>query len=302
MPRWLASSWSSNQAVTRRWRLDVAYDGSVFHGFAPQLGVDVPTVAGALQLALQRLCRLEGLPRLVCAGRTDAGVHALAQVVHVDLPEQLPPSRRNEPLDEFAMLRGLNSKLPASVTVTAVSIVDETFDARRSATQRRYRYLVDEGLAPDPLLRHLAWHVDGPLDLAAMDQAAQLLVGVHDFRSFCKKVPGASSAEAIVRNVHFANWSVERREAAHPASGRLLRFDIGANAFCHKMVRSLVGQLVAIGKGRSGEVELAELLDVPDRHRAADPAPGNGLCLIGVTYEDQGLMSIALESELFDRS
>ena len=270
--------------MTQRWRLDVAYDGTTFHGFAPQPGEALETVAGALQLALQRLCRLEGLPFLVCAGRTDTGVHALAQVIHVDLPEELPRSRKGEPFDELTMLRGLNSKLPAAVTVTKVAQVDKSFDARRSATERRYRYLVDEGLAPDPLLRHLAWHVDGPLDLQVMESAAQLLVGSHDFRSFSKKVPGSSSQEPIVRNVHFAHWSIEPREAAHPASARLLRFEIGANAFCHRMVRSLVGQLVAIGRHRCEAEELTFLLAHPDRHRAADPAPGNGLCLIGVSY------------------
>ncbi|MEI6701465.1 MAG: tRNA pseudouridine(38-40) synthase TruA [Actinomycetota bacterium] len=268
--------------MTRRWRLDVAYDGSAFHGFASQPGL--VTVAGALEVALQRLCRLEGLPRLVCAGRTDAGVHALAQVVHVDLPEHLPPSRNGEALDERLMLRGLNHKLPASVKVTAVSRVADSFDARRSATERAYRYLVDEGLAPDPLLRHMAWHVDGPLDVAAMNEASKLLLGSHDFRSFCRRVPGTSPDEEIVRKVLSAAWSVQDRESAHPGSARLLRFDIHANAFCHTMVRSLVGQLVAIGAGRSGNDELELLLSISDRHRAADPAPGHGLCLIGVTY------------------
>jgi len=272
--------------LTQRWRLDVAYDGTTFHGFASQPSEAIETVAGALQLALQRLCRLEGSPFLVCAGRTDTGVHALAQVVHVDLPKDLPRSRNGDLLEEHEMLRGLNSKLPKAITVTKVERVPDSFDARRSATERRYRYLVDEGLAPDPLLRHLAWHVDGPLDLFAMEQAAQLLVGSHDFRSFCKKVPGQLADEPIVRNVHFANWRVEHREAAHPASARLLRFEIGANAFCHRMVRSLVGQLVAIGRGKCGEEELTFLLENPDRHRAADPAPGSGLCLIGVSYPD----------------
>ena len=282
--------------MTRRWRLDVAYDGSAFHGFASQPGL--VTVAGALEVALQRLCRLEGLPRLVCAGRTDAGVHALAQVVHVDLPEHLPASRNGEELDERLMLRGLNHKLPASVQVTAVAQVADSFDARRSATERAYRYLLDEGLAPDPLLRHMAWHVDGPLDLDAMNDASQLVVGSHDFRSFCRRVPGTSPLEGIVRNVLSAKWSVEQRETAHPASARLLRFDIRANAFCHTMVRSLVGQLVAIGAGRSSNDELELLLSVSDRHRAADPAPGHGLCLIGVTYGPGMLDGVPIPLEL----
>ncbi len=284
--------------MTRRWRLDVAYDGSAFHGFASQPGLI--TVAGALEVALQRLCRLEGLPRLVCAGRTDAGVHALAQVIHVDLPEDLPPSRNGEVLDERLMLRGLNHKLPASVKVTAVSRVADSFDARRSATRRSYRYLVDEGLAPDPLLRHMAWHVDGPLEVADMNEASQLLLGSHDFRSFCRRVPGTSPLEGIVRNVLSAEWSIEEREAAHPASARLLRFDIAANAFCHTMVRSLVGQLVAIGAGRSGMEELQLLLSVSDRHRAADPAPGHGLCLVGVTYGVGVLDGVPTAEELDD--
>jgi tRNA pseudouridine38-40 synthase len=272
--------------LTERWRLDVAYDGTTFHGFAPQQSEDIATVAGTLQQALQRLCRLEGLPFLVCAGRTDAGVHALAQVVHVDLPVGAAKGRNGEPLEPPEILRSLNAKLPNTVTVTAVSRVPSTFDARRSATERRYRYLVDEGVAPDPLMRSLAWHVDGPLDLHAMDDAAGALVGSHDFRSFCKRVAGTSAADPIPRLVRSASWREVDRADAHVGSGRLLRFDIAANAFCHQMVRSLVGQLVDIGRGRSSRSDLALLLSDPDRHRAAQPAPGHGLCLVGVSYDD----------------
>jgi len=265
-----------------RWRLDVAYDGTRFHGFAAQPGQR--TVAGELQLALDRLCRLGGEPRLVCAGRTDAGVHALAQVVHVDLPDGVTVPRSDDLLEAATMQRHLNAKLPSDVVVTRAQMVEDAFDARHSATERSYRYLIDVGRAADPLLVATTWHVDAPLNRAHMDEATALLIGEHDFRSFCRRTPGTTPEDPLMRRVHRAAWSDEHRVDHHLGAGPLLRFDIAANAFCHRMVRSLVGQLVAIGLGHSSVAELRILLTTPDRHRAADPAPGKGLCLIGVEY------------------
>lgn len=265
-----------------RWRLDVAYDGTQFHGFAAQPGQR--TVAGVLQLALERLCRLGGEPRLVCAGRTDAGVHATGQVVHVDLPDHLAVPRTGVPMTDEAMVQHLNAKLPDDVVVAAATVVGEDFDARFSATARHYRYLVDAGPVADPLLARLAWHVAGPIDRAVLDAATSLVVGEHDFRSFCRRVPGTTAADPIPRRVLAASWSTAPRRDAIVGAGSLLRFDVEANAFCHQMVRSLVGQLIAVGRGRATVDDVAELLASPDRHRAADPAPGHGLCLTHVTY------------------
>jgi tRNA pseudouridine38-40 synthase len=265
-------------AARQRWRLLVAYDGAAFRGFALQ--PEIPTVAGALQVALGRTARTPEPPALTCAGRTDAGVHARGQVVHVDLPAV--------PFDGVGLARALNRQLAPSIVVLSATAVSAEFDARRSATARRYRYLVWNAAAPDPLFAPTTWHVRDPLDLRAMAAAADVLLGTHDFRSFCRRKPGTSPDEPIVRRVTQARWSLdggpEVADAAALAQGRLLRFDIEANSFCHQMVRAVVGSLVEVGRGRGNAATLLERLRSATRHRAADPAPAKGLCLIAVRY------------------
>jgi tRNA pseudouridine38-40 synthase len=266
-------------AALQRWRLLVAYDGAAFRGFAAQ--PQVPTVAGALRLALGRTARMAEEPPLTCAGRTDAGVHARGQVVHVDLPPM--------PFDGLALARNLNRQLSPSIVVLDATPVSDEFDARRSATARSYRYLVWNAPAPDPLLDPTAWHVRDPLDLRAMGAASDVLLGSHDFRSFCRRKPGTSPDEPIVRKVTRATWSVDDSpEVTDVGRGRLLRFDIAANSFCHQMVRSVVGSLVEVGRGRGNAATLLARLRLADRHRAADPAPSKGLCLISVEYGPTG--------------
>jgi tRNA pseudouridine38-40 synthase len=264
-----------------RWRLRLAYDGSGFRGFAVQTGQPgVPTVAGALSAALARAARAE--VTLTCAGRTDAGVHALDQVVHLDLPADLAAA-----LDPDTVLRSVNKQLAPSVVVREAGPVDPTFDARRSATSRRYRYLVVNGPVADPLLAGLAWHVADPLDLRTLSAAADALLGEHDFRAFCRRVPGTSPDEPIPRRVLDARWSevVGTSEAALvPAEGRLLAFEIEANAFCHQMVRSLVGTLVDVGRGRKRPSDMLWILRSADRSQASQPAPPGGLTLTAVRY------------------
>jgi tRNA pseudouridine38-40 synthase len=238
-------------------------------------------VAGALRLALSRTARLPEPPALTCAGRTDAGVHARGQVVHVDLPPV--------PFDGVGLARNLNRQLAPSIVVLSATAVSDEFDARRSATARRYRYLVWNATTPDPLLAPTTWHVRDPLDLRAMSAAADVLLGTHDFRAFCRRKPGTSPDEPIVRRVTQAKWSLdggpEVADAAALVGGRLLRFDIEANSFCHQMVRSVVGSLVEIGRGKGNAATLLERLRSVTRHRAADPAPARGLCLVSVGYE-----------------
>jgi tRNA pseudouridine38-40 synthase len=254
----------------RRWRLLVAYDGSGFRGFAAQPGA--ATVAGALSEALARAARLAGPPDLVCAGRTDAGVHARGQVVHVDLPEPLP--RR---LD---LARALNRQLAPAVVVRRAEPAPVGFDARRSATGRRYRYLVHQAPVPEPLLARVAWHVPDPLDLRAMASAADALVGEHDFRAFCRRPPGTTAEEPIVRRVTEAGWT------EHPCT--LLRFEVAAGSFCHQMVRSMVGALVQVGRGRATTADLVARIRSGTRAGAAQPAPPHGLCLESVSYDGFG--------------
>ena len=265
-------------AAPQRWRLLIAYDGSAFHGFALQ--PQVPTVAGALREALGRTARLPEPPALTCAGRTDAGVHARGQVVHVDLPPI--------PFDGPGLARALNRQLAPAVVVRQAAPVGADFDARRSATGRTYRYLVWNAPAPDPLWAPVAWHVRDHLDLGSMRTASDVLLGAHDFRSFCRRPPGSDPAAPIERRVTVARWSVEGGGEAADAAGsadiRLLRFEISAASFCHQMVRSLVGSLVDVGRGKGNAAGLVERLRATSRHRAPDPAPAHGLCLVSVDY------------------
>ena len=267
-----------------RWRLTVSYRGTTFHGFAKQPGMK--TVAGDLGEALQRSARMESPPLIVCAGRTDAGVHAMAQVIHVDLPEPLVSTHEAE-VSPRALCRSLNGQVGPDIAVLSAEKVNQDFDARHSATWRRYRYLILEAEFPNPLLSDLAWQVPGPLDIRAMNQACGALIGSHDFRCFCKKTVGSTSADPIVRVVtHAAVQEVDAGGMLELMGGRLVSLEIQAGAFCHQMVRSITGQLVEIGLGESNAAQLYGLLHSASREGAAQPAPAQGLCLIGVGYPD----------------
>jgi tRNA pseudouridine38-40 synthase len=270
-------------AATQRWRLLIAYDGAAFRGFAVQ--PDVPTVAGALRQALERTARLSEPPLIACAGRTDAGVHARGQVAHVDLPPI--------PYDGRGLARALNRQLAPEVVVRRAEEVGDDFDARRSASARTYRYLIWNAPEPDPLLAPVSWHVRDPLDLGSMRTAADVLLGSHDFRSFCRRAPRSEPSEPIVRRVTRVGWSVddgpEATDAAGAAGeGRLLRFDITASSFCHQMVRSLVASLAGVGRGKGNAAGLLERLRATTRESLAEPAPAHGLCLLSVDYGEVG--------------
>ena len=267
-------------AAPQRWRLLIAYDGAAFRGFAAQ--PEVPTVAGALSHALGRTARMPEAPLITCAGRTDAGVHARGQVVHVDLPAAASS-------DGVWLARALNRQLAPEVVVRRAEAVGPDFDARRLATSRSYRYLVWNAPAPDPLLAPVAWHVRDPLDLGSMRTASDVFLGTHDFRSFCRRPVGSDASRPLVRRVTTARWHVDEGPEASDADGgtgetRLLRFEITAGSFCHQMVRSLVGSLVEVGRGRENAAGLMERLRAVSRHRMPDPAPALGLCLVSVSY------------------
>jgi tRNA pseudouridine38-40 synthase len=261
-------------ATTTRLRLTISYDGAGFRGFAVQPGQR--TVSGALGDAIAVVVghRVE----LVCAGRTDAGVHARGQVVHVDVREDVDHSR---------LLRSVNTLLKPAVVVRSVEVAPPGFDARRSARARRYRYLILEDPTGDPLLAPLSWHVPGPLDLRAMASAADALLGEHDFRAFCRRVPGTEAGTPIRRLVLDARFGeVPLRAGEFGPDARLLRFDIEATSFCHQMVRSVVGTLVEVGRGRRRASDVNWLLQSGDRSRVGGViAPPQGLCLVGVDYD-----------------
>jgi tRNA pseudouridine38-40 synthase len=248
-----------------RVRMTVAYDGSGFHGFAPNPGVR--TVGGTLREAIQKVTRSR--VELTCAGRTDTGVHAWGQVVSFDLPA--------ERFDEVALARSLNRLCGPAIVVRDLADAPDDFDARRSATGRAYRYTIVNRPVPDPFLAHVAWHVEEPLDLDLLRLGCDPLVGDHDFSAFCRKPKHRDGSEAsLVRQVRRAAWT--------DVGDGVLRFEIEANAFCHQMIRSVVGTLVDVGLARKHAGELLGILAGRDRSKASPLAPPQGLCLWAVAY------------------
>ena len=247
-----------------RLRIDLAYDGTAFRGWAVQPGLR--TVQGELQAALATVLRVPAVS-VVCAGRTDAGVHARGQVVHLDLPEGASYDAR--------LVRRLNGVLGPEVRVRTVAPAADGFDARFSALWRRYAYRVaDQDGLIDPLTRgHVVVH-PRPLDLAAMNGAAQSLLGLHDFASFCRRRVGATT----IRTLLDLAWS---RDAAGIAV-----LDVRADAFCHSMVRSLTGCLLAVGDGREQPSWAGRVLAGATRDPSVKVAPAHGLTLEEVCYPD----------------
>ena len=251
--------------ASQRVRLVVAYDGAPYHGFARNEGV--PTVADALGAALARVLGQE--VELTCAGRTDKGVHARGQVVTFDVPSPVG--------DLPGLARSLNHLCGSTIAVIAADVVPDDFDARFSATARRYRYLVHNRLAPDPFTAHLAWHVEQPLLLPAMVLACDALIGEHDFSSFCRRPKRRDGEQAsLVRRVTEASW--------HDDGDGRLRFEIEASSFCHQMVRSIVGTMVEVGRAKRRPGDLLGVIRALDRNAAGEPAPPHGLTLWTVRY------------------
>jgi tRNA pseudouridine38-40 synthase len=261
----------------RRARFVVAYNGAGFHGFAPNPGV--PTVVGVLTDAMSRITRHP--VQLVGAGRTDAGVHAWGQVISCDVPAITE-------LDK--LVRRVNRMCAPDVVLRRGEWVDDAFNARFSAQWRQYRYTIHNGAVPNPFLATTAWHVPRPLLLAAMQLGCDPLIGEHDFTSFCRKphVGEGLHEPSMRRRVMFAKWTdvTDATAAAGPYAGeaRVLRFEIRANAFCHQMVRSLVGALIDVGLGRRPAGEIRALMLARNRQVAAEVAPAHGLVLWEVGY------------------
>ena len=255
-----------------RIRIDLAYDGGDFRGWAVQ--PRLRTVQGTLADALATTLRLPSVA-LVCAGRTDTGVHARGQVVHLDVEEAVlvaAAGRATEPPLE-ALLRRLNGLLPPDVRVRRVVEATPEFDARFGALWRRYAYRVaDRPETVDPLTRGsvLAW--SRPLDLDALNEASALLVGRQDFASFCKQREGATTIRTLLE----LSW-LRRTDGVVEAT-------VVADAFCHSMVRSLVGCLLAIGDGRQPVAWAGEVLAAGTRLPSVTVAPAHGLTLEEVAY------------------
>jgi tRNA pseudouridine38-40 synthase len=241
------------------YRLDITYDGSGFRGFARQ--PEVPTVQGDVESVLARVF---GHPIVtVGAGRTDAGVHARGQVMSFSDEGDVDPG---------TIKRAVSGLLAPGIVATACSMVDPTFDARFSAKWRAYRYRVLNRPDPDPFLHATTWHVSDPLDVDAMNTAAAGLVGEHDFASFCRRAEGRSTERHVLEAV----W--DRHD------DQLVELTIRATAFCHQMVRSIVGFCIDVGRGRVSPESVVEVLAAHDRAAARPLAPPQGLILWEVGY------------------
>lgn len=258
---------------TVRLRLDIAYDGTDFTGWAAQDGHR--TVAGVIDEAFSTVFRAP--VRLFAAGRTDSGVHATGQVAHVDVPadalEHAYPRKFRAGDAEFApLVRRLAKFLPDDVRVREISRAPSGFDARFSALRRHYAYRL--ALAPwgaDPQQARFVTPWPRPLDIDAMTAASRTLLGLHDFAAFCRARPGATT----IRDLQRLDWIRE---------GDLLTGYVSADAFCWSMVRSLVGALLAVGEGRREPDWCATLLGAGGRSSDFAAAPARGLTLIGVDY------------------
>ena len=240
------------------YRIDFAYEGTGFHGYARQPGVR--TVQGELEDAL---FKLTGEVDTAVAGRTDKGVHATGQVVSFSTDGEL---------DRGRVMRSLNRQLAPEIAISDIVVTPPGFNARFSAKRRAYVYLVLNRETPDPFLARTSWHYETPLDIGAMNDGISQLVGEHDFAAFCRK----AAERSTVRRLDTATWS-ERGDG-------LLALDISASSFCHQMVRSVVALSVEIGRGRVVPDLVADILSSRDRQRAKGTAPAHGLTLVRVDY------------------
>ena len=254
-------------AAERRFRGTVEYDGTDYGGF--QIQSSVRTIQGELEAALARITQAHDggrSIRVVGAGRTDAGVHAVGQVIHFD-------SRWPRSLGELG--RALNALLPEDISVKGLAVAGAGFHSRHSATGRHYAYSVLNLETRSPTRERFAYRVAGRIDLAAMNEAAAGLIGTHDCAAFGQP----SSGSVTLRTVYRALWTRDDAE---------VHFDISANGFLRKMVRRLVGTLLWVGQGEIGVSEFESILRGGDISRSAPPAPARGLCLMAVHYGDCG--------------
>ncbi|MFJ3716965.1 tRNA pseudouridine(38-40) synthase TruA [Streptomyces sp. NPDC090057] len=256
-----------------RIRLDLSYDGAGFHGWAKQAG-GRRTVQGEIEDALRTVTRSKETYELTVAGRTDAGVHARGQVAHVDLPAELWAEHREK------LLKRLAGRLSKDVRVWRLSEAPAGFNARFSAVWRRYAYRVtDNPGGVDPLLRgHVLWH-DWPLDVDAMNEAARALVGEHDFAAYCKRREGATTIRTL-----------QDLSLVRGADG-VVTATVRADAFCHNMVRSLIGALLFVGDGHRGPEWPGKVLAAGVRDSAVHVVRPHGLTLEEVGYPADELLA-----------
>ena len=245
----------------RRYKALIEYDGTAYFGFQRQRQ-EHSTIQGELENALNNLAQQP--ITILGAGRTDSGVHAIGQTISFDLDWQH---------DLKALQRAINANLPADIVVLQLNQVSSTFHPRFDARSRAYTYRIYNGPVRKPIRRLYSWHVRQPLDVGKMNQAAQQLLGRHDFATFGQPPQG----ENTEREVFLARW---RRD------DEFVLFDIEANAFLYRMVRSLVGSLKLVGDGAWTVEDFGRAFRSCKRSLSGMVAPPQGLCLVSVTYED----------------
>jgi len=246
-----------------RIRGKIAYDGKDFSGWGMQ--PDRRTVQGELENAISTFLRVDRVI-VQCAGRTDAGVHATAQVIHFDISEK-------DAMDMKDLTYRINAILPEDISIQELEITTPDFDARFAALSRRYEYLIYQGQR-NPLLRDRAHRSYLPLDVEAMSDASQSLIGLHDFSAFCKKREGATTIRTLMK----FDWT-------ETADG-LIKVELEADAFCYSMVRGLIGAVLAIGEGKFDKAWLENYLAGKEREAHVFAAPALGLTLVDVKYPD----------------
>jgi tRNA pseudouridine38-40 synthase len=253
-----------------RFRIDLSYDGTDYWGWAMQPGI--PSVQGELVTALTTVFgESKDAFGMRVAGRTDAGVHATAQVAHIDLsPAQLKRLGRS-----VGMVGKLNDLLPTDIRIHSVTEAPAGFDARFSASYRRYRYRISDGLSvKNPLKARYTLWLNHELDLLAMKAASLELFGMHDFASFCRRKPNATTIREV-RDIQIKR---------NPIEENIVEVELLADAFCHNMVRSIVGALIAAGEGKASPDDVAEKLAKRTRIGSYKVQPAHGLTLIEIGY------------------
>lgn len=278
------------QPEPQNWRLTLAYDGTDFRGWQVQPGK--PTIQGELQSALGRITGETPLPQ--GSGRTDAGVHALAQVASFPLHAAIPPEN---------LLRALNRTLPPSIRASEACHVPACFHARHSAIAKTYEYRIFRGAICLPFLARYVYHWTLPIDAEALETSARLFVGEHDFQSFAASDPDATRREAAeqeapaqrsvktpplippgstIRTIYSSLWEHRRMEA-----GEILVYRVRGSGFLHHVVRNLVGTMLDVARGHLRAEEIPEILALRRRSAAGPTAPARGLFLHSVEYRDR---------------
>ncbi|MEE9414574.1 MAG: tRNA pseudouridine(38-40) synthase TruA [Acidimicrobiales bacterium] len=258
------TSFAEVPAALKRIKFILAYDGTPFSGFVENRGVT--TVAGVLRKNMEQV--LGHQVRLVCAGRTDRGVHAWGQVVSCDV---------RAGTDIEALQKSMNMMCRPHLALRDVTTMPAEFSARFDATSRTYQYRILNTAIPNPFLTNTTWRVSRPLDFRAMQGAVTALLGEHDFTSFCRKQENVSGEiKTRVRNLLRAEWKAE--------SSEMLVFEVQATAFCQQMVRSIVGTMADVGLGRMNVADVKVMLESQDRRESAHVAPPQGLTLWAVGY------------------